>query len=138
MLAIEPQATENEEPSLRGLVNPLRINHELQALESNRPSTIVVNHLSCVESDPAMHVYNLVLESGHTYYANGFCVFDMFPNLAQYPRMFKLLHLLWRNCATQVDAHFDDIVTPGSVDRLRLEKLSDFVQNAISAYLSNN
>ena len=138
MLAIEPQASENEEPSLRGLVNPLHVNDELQALDQNRASTIVVNHLSCIESDPMTKVYNVVLESGHAYYANGFCVFDMFPNLAQYPRMFKFLHLLWRSCAIQIDAHFDDIVTPGSEDRLRLEKLSEFVQDSISSYLSKN
>jgi hypothetical protein len=138
MLAMEPQASENEEPSLRGLVDPLHVNDELQALDQNRPSTIVVNHLNCIESDPTMKVYNVVLESGHTYYANGFCVFDMFPNLAQYPRMFKFLHLLWQSCATQVDANFDDIVTPGSEDRLRLEKLSEIVQQAIFSYISKN
>ncbi|CAF0720545.1 unnamed protein product [Adineta steineri] len=138
MLAIEPQASEDEEPSLRGLVHPLCINVELQALEQNRSSTIVVNHLNCVQDDPAMKVYNVVLESGHTYYANGFCVFDMFPNLAQYPRMFKFLHLLWRNCATQIDEHFDDVVTPGSEDRIRLEHFSKFIQQAIGTYLSKN
>jgi hypothetical protein len=138
MVAIEPQASESEEPSLRGLVHPLRTNQELQTLDQNRPSTILINKLTCIESDPSLNVYNVVLESGHTYYANGFGVFDMFPNLSQYPRMFKFLHLLWRNCATQIDAHFDDIVTPGSADRLRLEKLSEYIQESISTYLSNN
>ncbi|CAF3445320.1 unnamed protein product, partial [Rotaria sp. Silwood2] len=139
MSSIEPQDSENEEPSLRGLVNALQINDELQGLDQNRrPSTIVVNQLNCTESDSTTTVYNVVLDSGHTYYANGFCVFDMFPNLAQYPRMFKFLHLLWQSCATQIDSHFDDIVTPGSDDRLRLEKLADFVQQAISSYLSKN
>jgi hypothetical protein len=138
MVAMEPQASEDEEPSLRGLVRPLRINHELQALDQNRPSTILIDHLTCIESDPSMYVYNVVLESGHIYYANGLCVFDMFPNLAQYPRMFKFLHLLWRSCATEIDAHFDDVVTPGAIDRVRLEKFSEFIQETISTYLSNN
>jgi hypothetical protein len=138
MVAMEPMATESEEPSLRGLVKPLRSNLELQGLVQNRSSTILIKQLTCIESDSSINVYNVVLESGHTYYANGFCVFDMFPNLARYPQMFKLLHLLWRNCATQIDAHFDDVITPGSVDRIRLEQLAKFVQDAISTFLLKN
>jgi hypothetical protein len=138
MVAMEPMASEHEEPSLQGLVKPLRLNLELQGLVENRSSTIMIERLTCIESDSSINVYNVVLESGHTYYANGFGVFDMFPNLSQYPRMFKLLHLLWRNCATEVDAHFDDIITPGSVDRIRLEQLAEFVKEAISIFLLKN
>ncbi len=138
MVAMEPMASECEEPSLRGLVKPLRSNLELQGLVENRSSPILVKQLTCIESEPSINVYNVVLESGHVYYANGFCVFDMFPNLAQYPQMFKLLHLLWQNCATQIDEHFDDIVTPGSVDRIRLEQLAEFIQEAISIFLAKN
>jgi hypothetical protein len=136
MVAMNPMASEHEEPSLRGSVKPLRPNLELQGLVENRSSTIIIERLTYIENDPSINVYNVVLESGHTYYANGFGVFDMFPNLSQYPRMFKLLHLLWRNCATQVDAHFDDVITPGSPDRVRLEKLAEFVQESISTFLS--
>ncbi len=138
MVAMEPMASEHEEPSLQGLVKPLRLNLELQGLVENRSSTIMIERLTCIESDSSINVYNVVLESGHTYYANGFGVFDMFPNLSQYPRMFKLLHLLWRNCAIEVDAHFDDIITPGSVDRIRLEQLAEFVKEAISIFLLKN
>lgn len=138
MVAMEPMASEREEPSLQGLVKPLHPNLELQGLVENRSSTIMIEKLTCIESDSSINVYNVVLESGHTYYANGFCVFDMFPNLSQYPRMFKLLHLLWRNCATQIDAHFDDVITPGSTDRIRLEQLAEFVQEAISVFLLKN
>lgn len=136
MVAVEPQASENEEPSLRGLIKPLCKNVELQTLDQDRPSSIVVHKLSCVMNDPSINVYNVVLESGHLYYVNGFCAFDMFPNLSRYPRMFKFLHLLWRNCATEIDAHFDDTITPGSIDRLRLDKFAEFIQEAISNYLS--
>ncbi|CAF3188704.1 unnamed protein product [Rotaria sp. Silwood2] len=138
MVAMEPQASENEEPSLRGLVSPLCINSELQFFNQNRTSSIIVNQLTSVTTDPSTTVYNVVLESGHTYYANGFCAFDMFPNLAQYPRMFKFLHLLWRNCVTEIDANFDDVVTPGSTDRTRLETLVEVIQCAISNFLSHN
>ncbi|CAF3714694.1 unnamed protein product [Rotaria sp. Silwood1] len=137
MVAVEPQASENEEPSLRGLVNPLCANVELQFADQNRASSVLVKQLTCISADPSTNVYNIVLESGHTYHANGFCVFDMFPNLGQYPRMFKFLHLLWRNCASKIDAHFDDVVTPGSIDRARLENLAEIVQHAISNFFSN-
>ena len=138
MVAMNPMASEHEEPSLRGLVKPLRPNLELQGFVENRSSTILIERLTCIESDPSIDVYNVVLEAGHTYYANGFGVFDMFPNLSQYPRMFKLLHLLWRSCAIQVDAHFEDVVTPGSADRIRLEQLAQFLQESISTFLSKN
>ena len=137
MVAMEPQASENEEPSLRGLVNPMRVGIEIQSLDHHRSSSVSINRLTCVAADSSMIVYNVVLESGHIYYGNGFCVFDMFPNLAQYPRMFKFLHLLWRQCATEIDANFDDILTPGSIDRHRLENLAQAVRHTISDFLAN-
>ncbi|UJR17942.1 hypothetical protein I4U23_004841 [Adineta vaga] len=138
MAAIDPQASEDEEPSLRDLVKPLRINMELQSLDQNRPSSVSINQLTCIKADPSLKVYNIVLDSGHTYHANEFCVFDMFPNLAHCPRMFKFLHLLWRQCATEIDASFDDIVTPGSTDRARFEELVQIVQQTISNYLAKH
>lgn len=138
MVAIEPIASESEEPSLRGQVKLLQANLELQALVENRSSIILIKQLTCMESDSSLDVYNVVLESGHTYYANGFGVFDMFPNLSKHPRMFKLLHLLWRNCATEIDAHFDDVATPSSADRVRLEQLAELLQETISVFLSKN
>lgn len=136
MVAVDPQASEDEEPSLRGLVSRLNVNTELQILDESRASSVSITQLTCSAADPLIKVYNVVLESGHTYYANGFCVFDMFPNLAQYPRMFKFLHLLWRGCATDVDGSFGDIVTPNSLDRARLEKLAEIVQQTIADYLA--
>lgn len=136
MASVDPQASEDEEPSLRGAVQRLSTDSELQGVVENRETPMSVERLTCSIADPTMKVYNVVLDSGHNYFANGFCVFDMFPNLGQYPRMFKFLHLLWRQCATEIDGHFDDIVTPGSADRQRLEGLAQVVQRAISDYLN--
>lgn len=138
MVAADPQASEDEESSLRNLVSPIRVNVELQTIEQGRIKPVVVQQLTCIDADPSTIVYNVVLETGHTYFENGFCVFDMFPNLAQYPRMFKFLHLLWRQCATQIDDHFDDIITPGSIDRHRLESLADSVKQAILHFCLNS
>lgn len=134
-VAIDPQASEDEEPSLHNLVHRLTCNTQLHSFHE---TPIVVHDLTAIKSDPKTVVYNVVLESGHTYFANDYAVFDMFPNLSQYPRMFKFLHLLWRQCATQIDHQFDDITTPTSKDRLRLEKLAHVVEQTISNFLANN
>jgi len=134
-VAIDPQASEDEEPSLRDLVHRLTSNVQLTSFHQ---TPIVVQQLTPVECDPKTIVYNVVLESGHTYFANDYAVFDMFPNLSLYPRMFKFLHLLWRQCATQIDDNFDDITTPNSIDRRRLENLAHLVQQTISNFLAKN
>lgn len=134
-MSVEPQASEDEEPSLRRLVQPLDLNVQLESFDQ---SSAHVKQLDSVEVHPDTIVYNVVLDSGHLYYANDFAVFDMFPNLSRYPRMFKFLHLLWRQCATQIDDHFDDVTTPSSIDRLRLENLAQVVQQTISDFLSKN
>ena len=134
-VSVEPQATEDEEPSLRRLVQPLGVNTSLQSFQ--QPS-VVVRQCHGVQLDPDTTVYNVVLDAGHVYYANDFAVFDMFPNLSRYPRMFKFLHLVWRQCATEVDDHFDDITTPNSADRLRLEELARAVHQTICQFLSKN
>lgn len=105
-------------------------------LQSFQQTSILVQQCHGVEFDSNTTVYNIVLDSGHLYYANDFAVFDMFPNLSLYPRMFKFLHLLWRKCATEIDDQFDDVTTPNSIDRLRLESLAQVVQQTISDLLS--
>jgi hypothetical protein len=140
-VSMSPSASENEEPSLKQCVKPLEAGVVLQTCDlqsvGNRKSSTTVNDIKCMQLDEHTIVFNVVLESGHIYYANGFVVSDMFPDLSRYPRMFKFLHLLWRSCATGVDDSFDDILTPGGQDRLRLEKFVKHVQQSMIAYLSN-
>ncbi len=140
-VSINPNASENEEPSLKQCVKSLEAGVVLQTCENqlngNRKSSTTVNSITCMQLDEHTIVFNVVLESGNTYYANGFAVSDMFPDLSRYPRMFKFLHLLWRSCANVVDDSFDDILTPGGQDRLRLEKFVKHVQQSMITYLSN-
>jgi len=56
--------------------------------------------------DPDMILYNLILKTGHTYIANGYAVSDHFPDLGQFPKMFKLLHWVFRENVIQVEEFF--------------------------------
>lgn len=133
-VSVSPLASENEEPSLKQCVKPLEVGVELQTY--SRKSNMIVNDIHWMSLDENTIVYNLVLDSGNTYYANGFAVSDMFPDLSRYPRMFKFLHLLWRSCAPVVDDSFDDILTPGGEERARFEKFADHIQKSMITYLS--
>lgn len=85
--SIEPDATALENADLP--VVPLQIGDLLHRMESIRVPAMArglaeraevdiamkrLDHLTCVEGDPGLRLYNLLLESDHTYFANGYLV----------------------------------------------------------------
>jgi hypothetical protein len=69
----------------------------LSLAETGEPAEIPVSRITEAAYPPDTKVYNLLLESGHTYWAEGLAVHDVFPDLGSYPRVFKLLKELWRS-----------------------------------------
>jgi hypothetical protein len=80
--AIDPSATALENPTLR--VNPLRTGDRLMVTRTVAVMAggggrmepvlepVTLDRLEPFEADPALKLYNLLLDSDHTYFANGF------------------------------------------------------------------
>ena len=103
-MSIEPQASKDEELSLRRLVRPLDLNVQPESFDQ---SSVHVKQLDSIRTHPDRIFYNVVLDSVHLDSANDFAVFD-------------------------------DVTTPSSIDRFRLENLAQVVQRIIVDSVSKN
>jgi len=95
-----------EDPSYKSIVQPLRIGDDLLVSNESKQSQRV-NSFTQKDVDFETRVYNLVLNTGHTFYANGYCVSDLFPRLDQFPFSFKMLHWFWRERGVQINEFFE-------------------------------
>jgi hypothetical protein len=53
-------------------------------------------------------VYSLILDSVHQFYANGFLVSDLFPQLHKFPFTFILFHWLWREKSIDINHYLNE------------------------------
>jgi hypothetical protein len=120
------EALIKEDPSYQDLVQPLSIGDEIlsysfqeKKLISEESSEILggkgvfqiipqkILSFSKKEVDTATPVYNIVLSTGHTFFANGIYVSDLFPRLDRFAFSFKMLHWLWRERGQQIQECFE-------------------------------
>jgi len=103
--ALNPLALAKEDPSYQG-VSELVVGDELI---NPQGESVVIESIDSAEKPFDTPVYNILLDTAHTYFANGHLVSDLFPRLDKFPFTFKLLHWLWRERSSQVDSFFINI-----------------------------
>jgi hypothetical protein len=102
--ALNPLALAQEDPSYQG-ISELMVGDELI---NPQGESVVIESIDSAEKPFDTPVYNILLDTAHTYFANGHLVSDLFPRLDKFPFTFKLLHWLWRERSSQVNSFFID------------------------------
>jgi len=107
------EALIQEDPSYLGVVQPLSIGDELCVISDpmeKKDFKITSQKIASFSEQPvdsSTPVYNIVLSTGHTFFANGIYVSDLFPRLDRFPFSFKMLHWLWRERGQQLQDCFE-------------------------------
>jgi hypothetical protein len=120
------EALIKEDPSYQHLVQPLSIGDEILSYSLQEEKKLIsddsgilgtkgifqiipqkILSFSKKEVDATTPVYNIVLSTGHTFFANGIYVSDLFPRLDRFAFSFKMLHWLWRERGQQIQDCFE-------------------------------
>ncbi|CAF1327807.1 unnamed protein product [Rotaria sp. Silwood1] len=108
-VAISPMAMSIEDPSWTiDDVGQMKVNETILFNIFNNETMINNITLKSSKSLDSNIVYSLILDSIHQFYANGFLVSDLFPQLHKFPFTFILFHWLWREKSIDINRYLNE------------------------------